>query len=126
MITPGRYRHYKGHDYEVIGVARHSETEESFVVYRALYGERGLWVRPAAMFLDTVTVDGRSVLRFTRLPVQPSERTGDVGLSRYDSHVQWANVAACPICCRWASRTFQMTAPSTRKRRPLRDILTPR
>ena len=78
MITPGRYRHYKGRDYEVIGVARHSETEESFVVYRALYGERGLWVRPAAMFLDTVTVtvDGRSVLRFTRLPVQPSEEDG--------------------------------------------------
>lgn len=76
MITPGRYRHYKGHDYEVIGVARHSETEESFVVYRALYGERGLWVRPAAMFLDTVTVDGRSVLRFTRLSVQPSEEDG--------------------------------------------------
>jgi hypothetical protein len=76
MITPGRYRHYKGHDYEVIGVARHSETEESFVVYRALYGERGLWVRPAAMFLDTVTVDGRSVLRFTRLSVQPSEENG--------------------------------------------------
>ena len=76
MITPGRYRHYKGHDYEVIGVARHSETEESFVVYRALYGERGLWVRPAAMFLDTVTVDGRPVLRFTRLPVQPSEEDG--------------------------------------------------
>jgi hypothetical protein len=76
MITPGRYRHYKGHDYEVIGVARHSETEESFVVYRALYGERGLWVRPEAMFLDTVTVDGRSVLRFTRLSVQPSEENG--------------------------------------------------
>lgn len=76
MITPGRYRHYKGRDYEVIGVARHSETEESFVVYRALYGERGLWVRPAAMFLDTVTVDGRFVLRFTRLPVQPSEEHG--------------------------------------------------
>ena len=76
MITPGRYRHYKGHDYEVIGVARHSETEESFVVYRALYGDRGLWVRPAAMFLDTVTVDGRSVPRFSRLPVQPSEEDG--------------------------------------------------
>jgi hypothetical protein len=72
MIKPGRYRHYKGHDYEVIGIARHSETEESFVVYRALYGERGLWVRPAAMFLDTVTVDGRCVPRFHRL-AEPSE-----------------------------------------------------
>jgi hypothetical protein len=68
MIKPGRYRHYKGHDYEVIGIARHSETEESFVVYRALYGERELWVRPAAMFLD-----GRCVPRFHRLAVQPSE-----------------------------------------------------
>lgn len=67
MIEPGRYRHYKGKDYEVIGVARHSETEELFVVYRALYGERGLWVRPAAMFLDTVIVDGLSRPRFQRI-----------------------------------------------------------
>jgi hypothetical protein len=67
MIEPGRYRHYKGKDYEVIGVARHSETAELFVVYRALYGERGLWVRPAAMFLDTVVVDGLSRPRFQRL-----------------------------------------------------------
>ncbi|HET9867263.1 MAG TPA: DUF1653 domain-containing protein, partial [Nitrospira sp.] len=73
---PGRYRHYKGRDYDVIGIARHSETEESLVVSRALYGDRGLWVRPAAMFLDTVTVDGRSVPRFSRLPVQPSEEDG--------------------------------------------------
>lgn len=67
MIEPGRYRHYKGKDYEVIGVAKHSETEELFVVYRALYGERGLWVRPAAMFLDTVVVNGLSRPRFQRL-----------------------------------------------------------
>ena len=67
MIEPGRYRHYKGKDYEVIGVAKHSETEDLFVVYRALYGERGLWVRPAAMFLDTVVVDGRSRPRFQRI-----------------------------------------------------------
>jgi hypothetical protein len=50
MIEPGRYRHYKGHEYEVLGVARHSETEEDYVVYRALYGDRGLWIRPTAMF----------------------------------------------------------------------------
>ena len=67
MIEPGRYRHYKGKDYEVIGVAKHSETEELFVVYRALYDERGLWVRPAAMFLDTVIVDGLLRPRFQRL-----------------------------------------------------------
>jgi hypothetical protein len=67
MIRPGRYRHYKGHDYEVIGVAKHSETEEEFVIYRALYGERGLWIRPAAMFLETVMVDGLARPRFQRI-----------------------------------------------------------
>ncbi len=67
MVQPGRYRHYKGNEYDVIGVARHSETEEPFVVYRALYGERGLWIRPAAMFLETVLVEGRPVPRFDRL-----------------------------------------------------------
>lgn len=64
MIPPGRYRHYKGQDYDVLGSAKHSETEEEFVVYRALYGERGLWVRPEAMFTETVTVDGKPVPRF--------------------------------------------------------------
>ena len=67
MIEPGRYRHYKGNDYEVIGEARHSETEEPFVVYCALYGERGLWIRPRAMFLDTVMIDGSPLPRFRRL-----------------------------------------------------------
>jgi hypothetical protein len=51
---PGRYRHYKGREYQVLGIARHSETEEPLVVYRALYGERGLWVRPAAMFMEMI------------------------------------------------------------------------
>ncbi|WP_447978570.1 DUF1653 domain-containing protein [Candidatus Nitrospira bockiana] len=63
-IRPGRYRHYKGRPYEVIGCARHSESEEEFVVYRALYGERGLWVRPKALFLEPAIVDGRPVPRF--------------------------------------------------------------
>src|SRR5262249_50222121 len=63
-VAPGRYRHYKGGFYEVLGVARHSETEEEFVVYRPLYGEGGLWVRPRAMFLDVVTVGGATVPRF--------------------------------------------------------------
>jgi len=67
MIEPGRYRHYKGKDYEVIGMAKHSETEELLVVYRAMYGDRGLWVRPVAMFLETVVVDGLSRPRFQRL-----------------------------------------------------------
>ncbi len=65
---PGRYRHYKGNDYEVVGLARHSETLEPLVVYRALYGEHGLWVRPAAMWNETVSLsDGRRVARFARL-----------------------------------------------------------
>jgi hypothetical protein len=63
-ITPGRYRHYKGNEYTVIGVARHSESLEELVVYRQEYGDRGLWVRPAAMFLETVMVDGEELPRF--------------------------------------------------------------
>ncbi|HEX5711597.1 MAG TPA: DUF1653 domain-containing protein [Sulfuricurvum sp.] len=57
MLETGRYRHYKGNEYDVIGIAHHSETEEPLVVYRALYGEKGLWVRPLAMF-DGVLEDG--------------------------------------------------------------------
>ena len=71
--VPGVYRHYKGQRYQVLGNARHSETVEELVVYRALYGERGLWVRPAAMFGQTVMVDGRAVPRFAlESPVPPS------------------------------------------------------
>ena len=58
MVKAGRYRHYKGKDYQVIGTARHIETEEEWVVYRALYGDLGLWVRPKAMCLDEVLVYG--------------------------------------------------------------------
>lgn len=65
MLKPGRYRHYKGKDYEVLGVARHSETEEPMVVYRTLYGDFGLWVRPLAMFVEQVELDGRHLPRFT-------------------------------------------------------------
>jgi hypothetical protein len=64
-LSSGRYRHYKGNDYEVVAVARHSETLEPLVVYRALYGEGGLWVRPYAMFCEEVIVDGRVVRRFS-------------------------------------------------------------
>ena len=63
-IRPGRYRHYKGNYYEVIDVARHSETEEELVVYRKLYGDHSLWVRPLGMFLESVVVDGCEVPRF--------------------------------------------------------------
>ncbi|PHQ15210.1 DUF1653 domain-containing protein [Marinobacter profundi] len=64
-LPPGRYRHYKGQDYEVLGVARHSETEEQMVVYRCLYGDFSLWVRPLSMFLETVDVAGEQVPRFS-------------------------------------------------------------
>lgn len=60
----GKYRHYKGNSYEVIGVAKHSETEEEYVVYKALYGEFGLWIRPKNMFLETVVMDGKEQQRF--------------------------------------------------------------
>ena len=63
-IKFGKYRHFKGNEYEVIGLAKHSETEEEFVVYRALYGERGLWVRPKEMFLEEIERDGRVISRF--------------------------------------------------------------
>ena len=63
-IRPGRYRHYKGNEYEVIDIARHSESEEEMVVYRKLYGDRSLWVRPLGMFLEDVLIDGRMVPRF--------------------------------------------------------------
>ena len=59
-IKPGRYRHFKGNEYEVIGIAKHSETTEEMVVYRALYGEHGLWVRPASMWNETIERDGIS------------------------------------------------------------------
>lgn len=62
--VPGIYRHYKGNLYEVLGTALHSESEEHVVVYRALYGDYGLWVRPLEMFTESVTKDGRSQPRF--------------------------------------------------------------
>lgn len=66
LLPPGRYRHYKGNFYEVIDVARHSETEESLVVYRCLYGDFSLWVRPLEMFLEMVEVNGQPMPRFAR------------------------------------------------------------
>ena len=66
-IKPGRYRHFKGKEYEVLYIATHSETREEMVVYRALYGEGGLWVRPAAMWNESVEHDGQRVPRFTRI-----------------------------------------------------------
>ncbi len=67
MIEPkkGKYRHYKGNEYELIGIASHSETLEKMVVYRALYGEGALWVRPLSMWSETVSVNGNPMRRFT-------------------------------------------------------------
>lgn len=78
-LRPGIYRHYKGQHYRVLGVAKHSETEEELVVYQALYGEFGLWVRPAAMFAELVQVDGHNVPRFAfeRAEAAPAAKAHD-------------------------------------------------
>lgn len=75
-IPSGRYRHYKGNEYTVVGTARHSETLEELVVYRQESGEHGLWVRPKQMFSETVNVDGREIPRFQPLG-SSSEQAGD-------------------------------------------------
>ena len=71
-ITPGRYQHYKGKFYEVIGIARHSESLEEYIVYRALYdskefGDNALWIRPKKMFMEEVVMDGKKVPRFQKV-----------------------------------------------------------
>ena len=66
-IPAGRYRHFKGNEYEVVGIAKHSETVEPMVVYRALYGAGELWVRPASMWTEIVERDGKTFPRFARL-----------------------------------------------------------
>ncbi len=67
MICLGKYKHYKGNEYEVIGLARHSETLEEMVVYKALYGDYGLWARPASMWKENVNVDGVIKKRFEKI-----------------------------------------------------------
>lgn len=64
IVVGSLYEHYKGHRYKIIGVARHSETLEELVVYQALYGEGGIWVRPLAMFLENIVINGKSKPRF--------------------------------------------------------------
>lgn len=64
-IKIGKYRHFKGNEYEVIAIAKHSETTENYVVYKALYGDGGMWVRPASMWNETVDRDGVTYKRFT-------------------------------------------------------------
>ncbi|AZD47427.1 hypothetical protein C4K20_2002 [Pseudomonas chlororaphis subsp. aurantiaca] len=72
QLQPGLYQHYKGPQYRVFSVARHSETEEEVVFYQALYGDYGFWVRPLSMFLESVEVDGEQVPRFALVQVEPS------------------------------------------------------
>lgn len=72
-IKPGRYRHFKGNEYLVLYVARHSETLEEMVVYQALYGERGIWVRPASMWNELVEHDGKTFPRFTYIGEKADE-----------------------------------------------------
>ncbi len=67
MLKLGKYKHYKGNEYEVIGIAKHSETQEEFVVYKALYGKNDLWIRPRQMFESEVEVDGKKSKRFEEI-----------------------------------------------------------
>ncbi len=73
MIQAGVYRHYKGNTYQVIGIAKHSETEEDLVVYRALYGAFGLWVRPLEMFCEKVEIGGKIIPRFELIQQENGE-----------------------------------------------------
>ena len=76
QTTSGIYRHYKGQRYRVLGTARHSETMEPLVIYQALYGDLGLWVRPAVMFNDTIELDGEPIARFALEAPEPGFITG--------------------------------------------------
>lgn len=76
---PGRYRHYKGNEYSVLGTARHSETLEELVVYRQEYGQRGLWARPCGMFAESVSVDGRETPRFCPVAEPGAETSAETG-----------------------------------------------
>jgi len=67
MFPNGKYKHYSGKEYEIVGIAKHSETLEEMVVYRALYGEHQIWVRPLGMFLEDVEIDGKLVPRFEHI-----------------------------------------------------------
>ena len=80
-IPLGKYRHFKGNEYEVLYLARHSETLKEMVVYRALYGERGIWVRPAKMWNETVERDGKTYQRFTKIEDRWTKRNGHWAMS---------------------------------------------
>ena len=83
--TAGIYRHYKGQRYRVLGTAHHSETLEPLVVYQALYGDHGLWVRPAAMFSETIELDGEPIARFA-LEQADNQQADSKPASNDDTH----------------------------------------
>jgi len=78
QLKAGIYRHYKGQDYQVLEVARHSETEQPLVVYRCLYGDYSWWVRPLDMFLESVEIDGKTLARFAYTGPADTEQVADV------------------------------------------------
>ncbi len=93
-IHTGRYRHYKGNEYTVIGTARHSETLEELVVYRQEYGDHGLWVRPIKMFLESVEVDGEMISRFQNITVPKKVPSAhDVLLGDREPFPEWLSTA---------------------------------
>ena len=98
QILPGKYRHFKGGLYEVIGVARHSETLEEMVVYRALYGEGGLWVRPATMWNETVKRDGVTYRRFTPVTEGDAARGIDTESHARETHEKNASGNGASDC----------------------------
>ena len=67
QVQLGKYRHFKGNEYEVLAIAKHSETEEEMVVYKTLYGDYSIWVRPVSMWNETITRDGQTFKRFTKI-----------------------------------------------------------
>ena len=86
VIEPGVYRHFKGNRYQVLCMARHSETREPMVVYRALYGEFGVWVRPASMWNETVERGGKTCKRFERVLTEQSDRSEQIArIERYEA-----------------------------------------
>ena len=112
-INIGRYRHYKGNEYTVIGTAHHSETLEELVVYRQEYGDHGLWVRPKQMFSETVKVEGQEVPRFQPLG-SSSEQVGESVKNIFDDLPQHLPKEACPDahpCRRRAHRADHLARP---------------
>ena len=112
-VKPGRYRHFKGNEYEVLGTARHSETGEPMVVYRALYGEGGLWVRPAAMWHETVERDGCCSPRF---PVyrQMKKRTEPSSVLFLFCMLFYASGSSLRTACRYCHSSTRIAACTSR------------